>query len=95
MIQSSYIYDNNGTPIGFIYNGTQYLYITNQMVNVIRYYIKNNKILHKRYIVKYSLGKCIVLLYHYVKKFISGCFDNDSDNFNSITFFKFRFILYF
>lgn len=24
-------YDTNGTPLGFIYNSTQYLYMTNQM----------------------------------------------------------------
>ena len=28
-------YDTNGTPLGFIYNGTQYLYLTNQMGDVI------------------------------------------------------------
>ena len=28
-------YDANGTPLGFIYNGTQYLYMTNQMGDVI------------------------------------------------------------
>ena len=28
-------YDTNGTPLGFIYNGTQYLYMTNQMGDVI------------------------------------------------------------
>ena len=28
-------YDTTGTPIGFIYNGTQYLYLTNQMGDVI------------------------------------------------------------
>ena len=28
-------YDTNGTPIGFIYNGTQYFYMTNQMGDVI------------------------------------------------------------
>lgn len=28
-------YDMNGTPLGFIYNGTQYLYMTNQMGDVI------------------------------------------------------------
>lgn len=28
-------YDTNGVPLGFIYNGTQYLYITNQMGDVI------------------------------------------------------------
>lgn len=28
-------YDANGLPIGFIYNGTQYLYLTNQMSDVI------------------------------------------------------------
>ena len=27
--------DTNGTPLGFIYNGTQYLYMTNQMGDVI------------------------------------------------------------
>ena len=28
-------YDTNGTPLGFIYNGTQYLYLTDQMGDVI------------------------------------------------------------
>lgn len=28
-------YDTNGIPLGFIYNGTQYLYMTNQMGDVI------------------------------------------------------------
>lgn len=28
-------YDNNGAPLGFIYNGNQYLYLTNQMGDVI------------------------------------------------------------
>lgn len=28
-------YDNNGTPLGVIWNGTQYLYLTNQMGDVI------------------------------------------------------------
>lgn len=28
-------YDTNGTPLGFIYNGTQYFYMTNQMSDVI------------------------------------------------------------
>ncbi|MCM1286350.1 MAG: hypothetical protein NC213_10135 [Acetobacter sp.] len=28
-------YDTNGTPLGFIYNGTQYFYMTNQMGDVI------------------------------------------------------------
>lgn len=28
-------YDTNGTPFGFIYNGTQYFYMTNQMGDVI------------------------------------------------------------
>ena len=30
-------YDTNGTPLGFIYNGTQYLYMTNQMGDVLTY----------------------------------------------------------
>ena len=28
-------YDNNGSPLGFVWNGTQYLYLTNQMGDVI------------------------------------------------------------
>ena len=28
-------YDSNGTPLGFVWNGTQYLYLTNQMGDVI------------------------------------------------------------
>ena len=28
-------YDTNGTPLGFIYNGAQYFYVTNQMGDVI------------------------------------------------------------
>lgn len=28
-------YDNNGAPLGFVWNGTQYLYLTNQMGDVI------------------------------------------------------------
>ncbi len=28
-------YDTNGTPLGFIYNGTQYFYLTNQMDDVV------------------------------------------------------------
>lgn len=28
-------YDMNGLPIGFIYNGTQYFYMTNQMGDII------------------------------------------------------------
>lgn len=28
-------YDTNGTPLGFIYNGTQYFYMTNQMGDII------------------------------------------------------------
>ena len=28
-------YDNSGNPTGFLYNGTQYLYLTNQMGDVI------------------------------------------------------------
>ena len=28
-------YDSNGTPFGFIYNGTQYFYLTNQMNDVV------------------------------------------------------------
>lgn len=28
-------YDTDDTPLGFIYNGTQYLYMTNQMGDVI------------------------------------------------------------
>ena len=28
-------YDSAGTPVGFVYNGTQYLYLTNQMGDVI------------------------------------------------------------
>ncbi len=28
-------YDTNGVPLGFIYNGTQYFYITNQMGDVV------------------------------------------------------------
>ena len=27
-------YDSNGSPLGFIYNGTQYFYMTNQMGDV-------------------------------------------------------------
>lgn len=28
-------YDNNGTPIGFIYNNIQYFYMTNQSGDVV------------------------------------------------------------
>ena len=28
-------YDSNGTPLGFIWNGTQYFYMTNQIGDVI------------------------------------------------------------
>ena len=28
-------YDSNGTPFGFVYNGTQYFYLTNQMNDVV------------------------------------------------------------
>lgn len=28
-------YDTNGFPLGFIYNGVQYFYLTNQMGDVI------------------------------------------------------------
>lgn len=28
-------YDTSGTPLGYIYNGTQYFYMTNQMGDVI------------------------------------------------------------
>ena len=28
-------YDTNGSPLGFIYNGTQYFYLTNQMGDVL------------------------------------------------------------
>lgn len=34
-------YDSNGTPLGFIWNGTLYLYLTNQMGDVIYSKVKN------------------------------------------------------
>ena len=37
-------YDSNGTPLGFIWNGTQYLYLTNQMGDVISITDANGKI---------------------------------------------------
>lgn len=37
-------YDSNGTPLGFVWNGTQYLYLTNQMGDVISITDANGKI---------------------------------------------------
>lgn len=34
-------YDSNGVPLGFVWNGTQYLYLANQMVDVIYSKVKN------------------------------------------------------
>ena len=51
-------YDSNGTPLGFVWNGTQYLYLTNQMGDVVSITDTNDTEL-----VQYEYdpwGKCIV-----------------------------------
>ena len=51
-------YDNNGAPLGFVWNGTQYLYLTNQMGDVVSITDTNDTEL-----VQYEYdpwGKCIV-----------------------------------
>ena len=50
-------YDSNGTPLGFVWNGTQYLYLTNQMGDVISITDANgNEIVQYEYD---AWGKCV------------------------------------
>ena len=50
-------YDSNGTPLGFVWNGTQYLYLTNQMGDVISITDANgNEIIQYEYD---AWGKCV------------------------------------
>ena len=50
-------YDSNGTPLGFVWNGTQYLYLTNQMGDVISITDANgNELVQYEYD---AWGKCV------------------------------------